>query len=103
MFILPLHTYITDFIVLKAYYHTVLQLMPDEYELTLGKLQDYISVDQICAILSSSNSTSANKIILDCLIERMSYKEELLDLCHQLENITISHDMKIVINEIRLG
>ena len=77
--------------------------MPDEYELTVGKLQDYISVDQICAILSSSNSTSANKIILDCLIERMSYKEELLDLCHQLENFTISHDRKIVINEIRLG
>ena len=95
--------YITDFTVLKAHYHTILHLMPDEYELTVGKLQDYISVDQICAILSSSNSTSANKIILDCLIERMSYKEELLDLCHQLENITTSHDMKIVINEIRLG
>ena len=77
--------------------------MPDEYELTVGKLQNYISVDQICSILSSSNSTRANKIILDCLIERMNYKEELLDLCHQLENITTSHDMKIVINEIRLG
>ena len=77
--------------------------MPDDYELTVGKLQNYISVDQICAILSSSNSTSANKIILDCLIERMSYKEELLDLCHQLENITTSHDMKIVTNDIRLG
>ena len=77
--------------------------MPYDYELTVGKLQDYISVDQICAILSSSNSTSANKIILDCLIERMSCKEELLDLCHQLEIITTSHDMEIVINEIRLG
>ena len=77
--------------------------MPDDYELTVGKLQNYISVDQICAILSSSNSTSANKIILDCLIERMSYKEELLDLCYLLENITTSYDMKIVINEIILG
>ena len=77
--------------------------MPDEYELTVGKLQDYISVDQICAILSSSNSISANKIILDCLIERMSCREELFDLCYQLESITTSHDMKIVINEIRLG
>ena len=94
---------ITDFIVLKAHYHTILHLIPDDYELTVGKLQNYISADQICAILSSSNSTSANKIILDCLIERVSYKEELLDLCHQLENITTSHDMKIVINEIRLG
>ena len=95
--------YITDFTVLKAHYHTILHLMPDEYELTIGKLQDYISIDQICAILSSSNSTSANKIILDYLIERMSCTEELLDLCHQLENITTTHDMKVVINEIRLG
>ena len=77
--------------------------MPDEYELTVGKLQDYISFDQICSILSSSNSTSANKIILDCLIEKMSHREELLDLCHQLENIIVSCDMKVVINEIRLG
>ena len=98
-----LFMYITDFTVLKAHYHTILHLMPDDYELTVGKLQDYISVDHICAILSSSNSTSANKIIMDCLIEGMSYKEELLDLCHHLENIDTSHNMKIVINEIRLG
>ena len=98
-----LFTYFTDFTVLKAHYHTILHLMPDEYELTVGKLQNYISLDQICSILDSGNSTIANKIILDCLIERMSYKEELLDLCHQLESITTLHDMKIVINEIRLG
>ena len=88
---------------LKAYYHTILQLMPDDYDLTIGKLQDYISDDQICAILSSSNSTFANKIILDCLIERMSSSEELLDFCDQLEIITTSHDMKKIINELRLG
>ena len=98
-----LFMYVTDFTVLKSHYHTILRLMPDEYELTVGKLQNYISFDQICAILSSNNCTIANKIILDCLIEKMSCREELIDLCHQLENITASHDMKIVINEIRLG
>ena len=77
--------------------------MPDDYELTVGKLVNHISDEQICAILSSSNSTIANKIILDCLIERMRYREELLDLCDQLENIIASHDLKIAINEIRLG
>ena len=88
---------------LKAHYHTILRLMPDDYELTVGKLVNCISDDQICTILSSSNSTVANKIILDCLIERMRCREELLDLCDQVEKITTSHDMKIVINEIRLG
>ena len=76
--------------------------MPDDYEATVGKLQNYINDDQICAILSSSNPTIANKLILDCLIQRMSCKEELLDLCDQLESITASHDLKVVTNEMRL-
>ena len=94
---------VTDFTALRAHYHNILHLMPDDYELTVGKLQNYISFDQICVILSSSNSTIANKLILDYLIERMSCREELLDLCDQLESITTSHDMKSVINDIRLG
>jgi len=77
--------------------------MPDDYEQTIEKLQNHFSDNQIIAILSSNNSTIANKIILDCLIERMSCREELFDLCDQLENITTSHDLKTVINEIRSG
>ena len=77
--------------------------MPDNYEQSVGKLQDYISDDQICMILSSSDSITANKIILDCLIERMSCREEVLDLCNQLETITTSHQLMMVISEIRFG
>ena len=88
---------------LGAHYHNILSLMPDDYELTVGKLQNYISIDQICTILSSSSSAIANKIILDYLIEKMSCREELLDLCDQLEIITTSHDMKMITNELRLG
>ncbi|XP_065894247.1 uncharacterized protein [Dysidea avara] len=90
-----------DFTPLKTHYHTILQLMPDNYEQSVGKLQNYISDDQICMILSSSNSTAANKTILDCLIERMSCREELLDLCDQLETISTSHQLMMVISEIR--
>ena len=95
--------YTTDFTELRTNYHTLLHLMPDDYELTIGKLQNYISFDQICVVLSSSNSPTANKIILDHLIERMSCREEVLDLCDQLDSITTSHDMKMIINELRLG
>ena len=94
---------ITDFTKLKAHYHTILRLMPVDYELSAGKLVNCISDDQMCTILNSNNSTVANKIILDYLIERISCREELLDLCDQLEKITTSHDMKIVIHDIRLG
>jgi len=77
--------------------------MPGNYEQSIGKLQNYISDDQICMILSSSNSTTANKIILDCLIERMSCREELLDLCDQLEKIVTSNQLMGVISDIRSG
>ena len=77
--------------------------MPNDFELTIEKLQNYFSDDQICVILSSSNPTVANKIILDCLVEVMSCKEELLALCDQLELIAASLDLKIVLNKIRSG
>ena len=98
-----INIHMLDFSQLKTHYHTILQLMPDNYEQSVGKLQNYISDDQICMILSSSNSTTANKIILDCLIKRMSCREELLDLCDQLETITTSHQLMVVISEIRSG
>jgi len=95
--------YLIEFAQLKTRYLTILQLMPDNYEQSVEKLQNYISDDLICMILSSSNYTTANKIILDCLIERMSCREELLDLCGQLETISTSHRLMTVISEIRSG
>ena len=95
--------YTTDFTELRAHYHNILHLMPDDYALTVGMLQNYISFDHICVILSSSTSAIANKLILDYIIERMSCQEELLDLCDQLESITTSHDMKMITNKLRLG
>ena len=100
---LLLFVYITGFADLRAHYQNILHSMPDDHVLTVGKLQKCFSDDQICVILSSSNSTIANKLILDYLIERMSCREELLDLFDQLESITTSHDMKLIIDELRLG
>ena len=77
--------------------------MSDNYEQSVGKLENYISDDQICMILSSSDPSTANKIMLDCLIERMSCREELLDLCDQLETISTAHQLTMVISEIRSG
>ena len=47
------------FTVFKQHYHTILQLMPYNYEQSVGKLQNYINDDQICMILNNSNSTTA--------------------------------------------
>ena len=42
-------------------------------------------------------------MILDCLIERMSCREELLELCDQMETISASDQLKTVTSEIRSG
>ena len=88
---------------LETYYHRILQLMPSNYTQSVEILKNYITDDQICMILNSSDSTSANKIILDCLIKRMSSREELLDLCDLLDIISTSHQLMMVINEMRFG
>ena len=77
--------------------------MPDNYQETAQALINFISDDQIWPILCCSNSTTANKIILDCLIERMSCREDLFDLCDQLQSISTSQQLRAVINEIRSG
>ena len=75
--------------------------MPDNYEVTVGKLEKYITIDHICAILNSRNFTIANKMILDCLIERMRHRNDMLDLCDALELITTLEEWKTITNKIR--
>ena len=75
--------------------------MPDDYEQSVGKLQSSFSDEQICNILSSSNCKVANNKILNCLIEKLSSKEDLLDLCVQLEKITASHDLLSIMEDIK--
>ena len=93
-----------DFAQLKTQYQTILHLMPDDYEQSVGKLQDYITDEQICTILCSGSNVAANKLILDFLITRMSCKEDQLDLCDQLEKIaTASDELKMIIQQLRSG
>jgi len=93
-----------EFNQLKQYYHTILQLMPDDYEQSVGKLQNHISDDQLCDILTcTSNCRAANTKLLNCLIEKLTCKEDLLDFCDQLERIAASNDLIVIIEELKTG
>ena len=70
---------------------------------TVSKLERHLTDTDIANILSSSNTTVANKKILDSLIIRMKCKEDLLDLCDQLEKITGSPRMNNIVNDLRNG
>ena len=77
--------------------------MPEEYEQSVGKLQDHISDDEICDILCSDNYRIANNKILNCLIKKLSCEVDLLGLCDQMEKIATAHDLTEILKKIRSG
>ena len=77
--------------------------MPDSYEQSIGKLQSHFSDEQICDILCSSNCKVANNKILNCLVEKLTCKEDLLDLCEQLDKLAESNDLVVTIKDIKSG
>ena len=57
---------------------------------TLDILQDHLNDDCICVVLSSPDVETANKLMLDCLIE--SHIEDVYGFCGVLEKVsTISN------------
>ena len=78
--------------------------MPENYIQTLGVLQNCISSDdEIANILGSDSPEDCNKKILDCLIQSIKKREEMLDFCDQLEQVISSQDLKAIIFEIKRG
>jgi len=72
---------------LRSKYDAVLQSLPTDYGSTLQAVQDYLTDDQICVVLGSSNHSTANKAILDILTDKVQSTEDLLELCSQLEKL----------------
>jgi len=83
--------------VLKSKYKEILQLLPKDYEKTLDAVQDSLTDDQICAILSSTDCHCANKMILDSLTERAVKEGSSFDIFGQLEELA-----KLSDNEVQL-
>ena len=92
-----------DFSKLKTHYRAILDLMPTNYEQTIGRLQNFITDDEICAVLCSDSTKSANKFILDCLINKMQTKQHLLNFCAHLELACPSQDMLMITEDIKSG
>ena len=67
----------------------ILQCLPLDYEKTLQFVQDHLTDEQICIVLGSSDYSSANKAILDCLITKISHTGNLLEICDHLEKLLV--------------
>lgn len=82
---------------------SLLDNMPENYESSLACLQQILSDEQICDILSGPEARSCNQKILTCLIERVSCEEDVLDLCSNLEKIMGSPALVSIVEELRKG
>jgi len=79
--------------------------MPINFRLTIEKFKDYLSDDQIAIMLHSSNFVSANKNIINILIEGITCKGELENFYDQLccKLFYASPFMQKILKELKSG
>ena len=105
------HTYLsissTGLGQLKTKYHRIVQSLPSNYEDTLQLIQDQLSDDQICKVLGSPNSSAANDVILNSLLEKVKCKSDITDACNTLESIALllpdPTNLSTIVTEIKTG
>lgn len=98
--------FIADIQLVRSQYANILQCLPTDYGKIIQVVQDQLTDEEICIVLSNSDCNSANKAILDFLIEKMSHRGSLLEFCDQLEKImSLLNDPGVlsnIITEFRL-
>ena len=77
--------------------------MPNDYMNTVSQLECYLTGDHIGSILECSDVFSANQRILDCFIEQIDTKEDLLDFCNWLSSISDVPALTAALNELKNG
>ena len=92
-----------DLEILKHKYIALLQAFPVTHLSTLECLQDYLTDDCICAVVESTNVDLANKMMLDCLISKLTCKEDLLDFFDQLDEIKTARSLTSTVYGLRQG
>lgn len=76
-----------DVQLIRSKFGDILHCLPLDYEKTLQIIQDYLTDEHICIVLSNSDHSTANKAMLDCLLEKANHSGGLLQFCDQLEKI----------------
>ena len=99
--------HITGDRLVRSKYAAILQSLPSDYEKTLHVVQDNLSDDQICVILSSPSYIAANELILNNLINKVKEKEHLFKFCNYLEQVALSsshkESLQSIICDLRAG
>lgn len=82
----PFFSYL-EFAVVNSNYVNLLQSFPEDYPASLNAVIEHITDAQTVLILDSPTPFAANQRILNCLIERLRSKVEVIALCDNLDKI----------------
>ena len=77
--------------------------MPDDYMNTVNQLERHLSGDHIGSILECRNVFTANQRILDCLIEQLNNKEDVLLMCKRLSVINNAQSLTAALKDLEKG
>ena len=92
---------LSDLAWIKVHYNRILECLPDNYEATLEILQDNFTDESIVAVLSCDDIREANRMMLDCLVNSVKSKKDVLNLCDQLEKIHGATNLLDILIQLR--
>ena len=88
---------------LRSRYDDIIKNMPDNYYETVQLLERELCDTHISSIFDCSHFTAANQIILECLIEQVTCKSDILDLCESLSLLKNAAQLTSVLDNLRKG
>ena len=77
--------------------------MPDDYFETVQLLERELCDTHISSLFGCSHFTAANQIILECLMERVKCKADILDLCEALSLLKNTPKLTEILDNLRMG
>jgi len=92
-----------EFTELQSHYSVLVRSMPDDYMNTVNQLERHLIGDHIGSILECRNVFTANQRILDCLIEQLNDKEDVLLMCKRLSVINNAQSLTAALKDLEKG
>ena len=92
-----------DLHILQRRYTALLQSFPVTHLSTLECLQNFLTDGCICAVVESTDVSLTNKMMLDCMISKLTCKEDLLDFFDKLKEIKNADALTSIVNELLQG
>jgi len=88
---------------LRSCYDDVIKNMPEKYYETVQLLERELCDTHISSIFECPPSTTANQIILECLMEQVNCKADILDLCEILLKVKNAPQLTQIIEHLKIS